>query len=549
MRKTGDAIIANDIENEEEQKRLQEEKQKRIEQEEKERIEKAEDERKEEKEEAERLEKIRKQLEKEQRRKEQDERKQTKTINKRNKETLLITVVIKVWNDPVWSKVIAATIISVGALIYTYVKSIFDELSFEETLQNYWVGIVTISLAFLGIFFTWKKNTRRVGIIILLLAMFIFLVERNVYSHNPCLNIDEMIMNADSSFVQGKYDSAITKYKEILTCDTSVSTKLNQAQNCLAFKTETDEFFKNKKYEQAKTEYQKIFEINQKDTYVEKQISECEREIINKMMVSADSAFVLGQYDVAIPKYDEVLACAEAALNSRQFRDTLVSRKLKQSENCLEFKTAADEFFKNKKYERAKTEYQKIFEINPKDTYSEEQIRKIEQIRIKARDWNGKGNVENYERRNYQQAIIYYKNAIDIDPEYQAAYFNIALAYTSIGDYENVIINAQKAIEYNRQSGNSYRVLGYAYLNRRENENAFNAFSKAIELPNAPYVDKYESSENEKRAESYYGRARANYNLGKYKEALDDINQAIRLDPQDKDYKNYKERIEFSLSH
>ena len=71
----------------------------------------------------------------------------------------------KIWNDPVWSKVISATIISMGAIIYSLVISKLNELSFWKTLLKtlispYFLGLVILLLISYILFDKLKKKKK-----------------------------------------------------------------------------------------------------------------------------------------------------------------------------------------------------------------------------------------------------------------------------------------------------------------------------------------------------------------------------------------------------
>ena len=180
--------------------------------------------------------------------------------------------------------------------------------------------------------------------------------------------------------------------------------------------------------------------------------------------------------------------------------------------------------------------------VNPEKRTTNSQNGKIEQNKAKAKEYNSKG-LQELNRDNYK-AIEHFTKAIEINPKYQVAYFNRAIAYLNEGEYYNAIKDANDAIRLSPRSGNSYHILGTAYLLQKKYEDAIKNYSKAIELPRAGYVAPFI---NQGKAESYYLRAVAYYNIGRYEEALDDINQAIVLDPQNEVYKSSKKMIEASF--
>jgi len=107
--------------------------------------------------------------------------------------------VVKIWKDPVWSKVIATAIIFfVGSVIYPSVKLIIYEFSLREakiTLQNNWFEIIVIALLVFSIFLTWKKKSGGSGIIAIILAMFIFFIGRSFFSPNA--EVEDQKMQID----------------------------------------------------------------------------------------------------------------------------------------------------------------------------------------------------------------------------------------------------------------------------------------------------------------------------------------------------------------
>jgi hypothetical protein len=74
-------------------------------------------------------------------------------------------MVRKIWNDPVWSKVISALIISIGAIIYSFVKSKLDNLCFWQILLKtlispYFLGLVILLLLTYILFDKLKKQKK-----------------------------------------------------------------------------------------------------------------------------------------------------------------------------------------------------------------------------------------------------------------------------------------------------------------------------------------------------------------------------------------------------
>jgi len=104
---------------------------------------------------------------------------------------------------------------------------------------------------------------------------------------SPKNNIEFIIFSADNDFEQGLYDAAMIKYEEIIKHKDTlfveqnihINAQIRKCEQAQKLKKTAETNFNNKKYEQAKIEYRKILDINPKDTFVEKQINECERQI------------------------------------------------------------------------------------------------------------------------------------------------------------------------------------------------------------------------------------------------------------------------------
>ena len=73
-------------------------------------------------------------------------------------------------------------------------------------------------------------------------------------------------------------------------------------------------------------------------------------------------------------------------------------------------------------------------------------------------------SVINIERRNYDRAIILAKEAIEIDPSYIDAIYNLALSSDSLGNYDDAEKYSNKACELNNYKDTKYLVLLYRIL-------------------------------------------------------------------------------------
>ncbi|MBK7987037.1 MAG: tetratricopeptide repeat protein [Ignavibacteria bacterium] len=91
-------------------------------------------------------------------------------------------------------------------------------------------------------------------------------------------------------------------------------------------------------------------------------------------------------------------------------------------------------------------------------------------------------------------AIADYTKAIELNPQFAAAYTNRGYAKNNLGDKEGAIADYTKAIELNPQDASSYLNRGYAKSRLGDTKGAIFDFTKAIEF-------------NPQFAEAYYNRA------------------------------------------
>lgn len=157
------------------------------------------------------------------------------------------------------------------------------------------------------------------------------------------------------------------------------------------------------------------------------------------------------------------------------------------------------------------------------------------------------------EMHNTEEAISLYKKAIENNPRLVYAYNNLAVLYNTIGRYEEAISLFNQAIKINPDYIESYFNLGIAYMAIKKNEEAVNTFKKIIEInPNSQKVyDKleliyYESGNymelikmyrdiiqnNPKHAQAYNNLGNIYKEMNKLDESILFYKTAIEINPQ-----------------
>ena len=88
------------------------------------------------------------------------------------------------------------------------------------------------------------------------------------------------------------------------------------------------------------------------------------------------------------------------------------------------------------------------------------------------------------EHKNCEDAIEDYTKAIDIDPNYQFAYFNRARVKRELGDYQGAIYDYSKSIEIDPNNHFAYQFRADVKRQSGDNEGADEDNKKAEKLKN-----------------------------------------------------------------
>ena len=122
-------------------------------------------------------------------------------------------------------------------------------------------------------------------------------------------------------------------------------------------------------------------------------------------------------------------------------------------------------------------------------------------------------------RKQWDSAIADFTKVNEIRPKYHAAaYYNLGIAYWTIGQKEKSMENYSLAIATNLQYAEAYYGRGVCYYYLNEPEKAMADYTAALKInPNLESV--------------YYNRGITYANLRKYPEAIADYSSAININP------------------
>jgi len=124
----------------------------------------------------------------------------------------------------------------------------------------------------------------------------------------------------------------------------------------------------------------------------------------------------------------------------------------------------------------------------------------------------------NFQQRDYQQAIKDYDKAIELDPKYAAAYNNRGISYGLLGNHKQAIKDFDKAIELDPKAAH-FRGRAIPYLLLGNYQQTIKDCDKAIEL-------------DPKDSIAYAVRGDAYFKLGNYQQAIKGYERAIEFNPK-----------------
>lgn len=117
---------------------------------------------------------------------------------------------------------------------------------------------------------------------------------------------------------------------------------------------------------------------------------------------------------------------------------------------------------------------------------------------------------------NFTDAIDQYTRAIELDPDYDKAYIQRALAYSQLDDHVNAASDFDRAIVFNEKEAELYYFSGQAYHLQGDNNTALAKLDKAIDL-------------KRNFLEAYRIRSVVLMELQRYQESLDDCKRCLQI--------------------
>ena len=122
-----------------------------------------------------------------------------------------------------------------------------------------------------------------------------------------------------------------------------------------------------------------------------------------------------------------------------------------------------------------------------------------------------------FRQKDYDQAIKYFSEAIQVNSNYVGAYYFRGLSYLATTQYDNAIADLSRALALNTNDPEAYYFRGLCYLDKKRYDKVAADMSSALLLrTNAPYL---------------LSRAYAYLQMTNYNGAIEDYTRLIRLNP------------------
>ncbi|MBO0724933.1 MAG: tetratricopeptide repeat protein [Blastocatellia bacterium] len=127
---------------------------------------------------------------------------------------------------------------------------------------------------------------------------------------------------------------------------------------------------------------------------------------------------------------------------------------------------------------------------------------------------------EDADKKNFDEAIKKYNEAISLDPSYPIAYYGRGSAYLEIGRFDDALSDFNEAIRLDPNYTVAYIGRGDVYWQKRDLANALADYNRAIDL-------------DPKISDAYTKRGKVLAEQGQVDKAVIDYNHAIDLSPND----------------
>jgi tetratricopeptide (TPR) repeat protein len=138
-----------------------------------------------------------------------------------------------------------------------------------------------------------------------------------------------------------------------------------------------------------------------------------------------------------------------------------------------------------------------------------------------AKDLTAKGR-ELYEKREFMEALLNLNKAIEVDPNFAAAYYLRANIKDNFDDRHGAMKDYNLALDKNPKFADAFFARGNVKMKLQDYYGAISDYTAAIAL-------------NENYIEAYFNRGKAKQFLQAYEDAINDCSKIIQINPKNVD--------------
>ena len=407
----------------------------------------------------------------------------------------------------------------------------------------------------------------------------------------------DVIVKADGFFNGKKYNEAKSEYNKALGIKSGEQypkDKISEINKILAEQKATDEkdkaykntiavadgYFNSKKYNEAKSEYNKALGIKSGEQYPKNKISEIDKILANQKaatekdkayqdaIAKADGFFNGKKYNEAKSEYNKALGIKSgeqypkdkiSEINKILADQKAASEKDKSYQDAI---VKADGFFNGKKYNEAKSEYNKALGIKSGEQYPKNKISEIDKILADQKAATEKDKFYQdaiskadgyFNSKKYNEAKSEYNKALGIKSGEQ-------YPKDKISEIDKILADQKASVEKDKAYKNTIAVAD-GYFNSKKYTEAKSEYNKALGIKSGEqypkdriaeidkiFTDQNENAEKDKLYKDAITKADGFFTGKKYAEAKSEYNNALVIKSDEQYPKNKISEIDKILA-
>ena len=91
--------------------------------------------------------------------------------------------------------------------------------------------------------------------------------------------------------------------------------------------------------------------------------------------------------------------------------------------------------------------------------------------------------------KNFKEAIVFFKRALELNPDFSEACYNLGISYEELGKHQDSVEALKRSITLAPDNAHAHYALGYAYYQLKRYKESIDAFERSIALkPNNAFA-------------------------------------------------------------